>query len=325
MDLALFDCEVADSFASERGTWLRADERELLAQWCETPLRLYEVVSTRPGVDVTVRSLSGGEPEEVVLRDRALSQSVRRLDLMLARLLEDGSGRHLFCDPFQVNRHRRSELLDRLSAEHIDPCRIAEFFGPQRMPRLTNRDGQELVQCSAAYEVPDGDWTALADRLDQDGDDRLAAARGGVIRGFIRRDGSRWIIEANSLERLRELQALVVEAAPQASLISESTIPVDKAIADQPPASLPRLSENVPREEIEQVMRKFMVQQEQQWIDEHIPALGGLSPRQAVERGGAVLDALGALLDDLDWSARSPADMSGQRIRTLLGLPADAS
>ena len=48
-----------------------------------------------------------------------------------------------------------------------------------------------------------------------------------------------------------------------------------------------------------------MVQQEQQWIGEHIPALGGLSPRQAVERGGAVLDALGARLDDFDWSARS--------------------
>jgi len=98
MDLALFDCEIADSFANERGTWLREDERELLTQWCETPLRLYEVVSARPGVDLTVRSLSGSEPEEVVLRDRTLSRSVRRLDLMLARLLEDGSGRHLFCD-----------------------------------------------------------------------------------------------------------------------------------------------------------------------------------------------------------------------------------
>lgn len=92
MDLALFDCEIAGSFAAERGTWLREDERELLTQWCETPLRLYEAVSTRRGVDVTVRSLSGSEPEEVVLRDRTLSQSVRRLDLMLARLLEDGCG-----------------------------------------------------------------------------------------------------------------------------------------------------------------------------------------------------------------------------------------
>jgi len=82
-----------------------------------------------------------------------------------------------------VNRHRRSQLLDLLSAEHINPYRIAEFFGPQRMPRLTNRDGQELVQCSVAYEVPGGDWTALADRLDEDGDDRLVATHGGVIRG----------------------------------------------------------------------------------------------------------------------------------------------
>jgi hypothetical protein len=325
MDLALFDGGIAGSFASERGTWLREDERELLAQWCQTPLRLYEVVSIRPGVDVTVRSLSGSEPEEVVLRDRTLSQSVRRLDLMLARLLEDGSGRHLFCDPFQVSRHRRPQLLDLLLAGHTNPCRIAEFFGPQRMPRLTNRDARELVQCSAAYEVPDGDWTALADRLAEDGDDRLVATRGRAIRGFIRRDGSRWIIEASSLERLRELQALVVEAAPQARLITESTVPMDKAIAGQPPASLPRLSENVSRDEIEQVTRTFMVQQEQQWIGKNIPALGGLSPRQAVERGGAVLDALGALLDDFDWSARSPADMSGQRIRMLLGLPAGPS
>jgi hypothetical protein len=50
------------------------------------------------------------------------------------------------------------------------------------------------------------------------------------------------------------------------------------------------------------------------------PALGGLTPRQAVEQGGTVLDELKALLDDFDWASRRPADMSGKRIRALLGL-----
>jgi hypothetical protein len=281
-----------------------------------------------PGHDATVRSLPGGE--EIVLLDRMLSRSVRRLDLMLARLLDDGITKSLFCEPFSVNRTRRPQMLALLASERIDPFEIAEFFGPQPLPSLRNNEDHELVQCSAAYEAATDDWAALAAMFQQDGPDRYVAERDGLIRGFVNRDGDRWTIETNSLERLRELQDLILSAAPGARLITESSVPVEKALAERSPASPSGSSgpsgPSGPSEppaspaELERILLDFMVQQEQRWISEPIPALRNLTPRQAVEYGGDVLDDLKALLDDFDWASRRPADMSGKRIRALLGL-----
>jgi hypothetical protein len=125
LDLALFNCGVADTFIEERGSWLRDDERDLLAGWCRAPLRLYEVVAVNPGQDATVRTLPGGE--EIVL-------------------LDDGITKALFCEPFSVSRTRRPQMLALLASDRIDPQEIAEFFGPQPLPSLRNNEGHELVR-----------------------------------------------------------------------------------------------------------------------------------------------------------------------------------
>jgi hypothetical protein len=69
-----------------------------------------------------------------------------------------------------------------------------------------------------------------------------------------------------------------------------------------------------------------MAEQEECWVDEPVPALGGLSPRQAVA-DRARRPALEALLDDFDWmdAPAGPGDigrgMDSARLRKLLGLP----
>jgi len=316
-DLALFEGGIAGEFFDRRGAWLRDDERELLTRWLQTPLRLYEVVSVSPGREAVVRPLPDDDP--IVLRDRMLSLHAEPLDLMLARLLDNGAGPALFADPFRVNRLRRSQLLALLSDE-IDPYSIARFFGPQPIPELRNQDGHELVQCSATYEIghDDGAWDKLAASLSDDGPDRLVAVNDHLIRGFVRRDGARLTLETNSLERLRELQQLLLAAAPHARLISESSVPMEKLAGSEPPTGLPA-PETASPEELKQVVEQFMRQQEERWIDESIPALGGLTPRQAAARGSHALAELNALLDDLDWACRQQGGgMSGQRIRRLL-------
>jgi hypothetical protein len=71
---------------------------------------------------------------------------------------------------------------------------------------------------------------------------------------------------------------------------------------------------------MEQLMRDY----EGRWVNESIPALGGMTPRQALE-DPVMRRELEALLDDMTWQARS-ADGSGtmdpDRIRELLGLNA---
>jgi hypothetical protein len=58
-------------------------------------------------------------------------------------------------------------------------------------------------------------------------------------------------------------------------------------------------------------------------VDELIPALGGLTPRQALT-DPAARPKLDALLDDMAWQERRSAGggvMRTDRVRALLGLP----
>src|SRR5487761_389341 len=90
LDLAVFDGGAAERFLADRGHLLRPDERELLRRWLTVPVDLYEVTWVRHGSQLRLRSLVGG-PQFVELRDRLFSLSVGRLDLVVTRLLPDGT------------------------------------------------------------------------------------------------------------------------------------------------------------------------------------------------------------------------------------------
>jgi SEC-C motif len=88
LDLAVFEGGLLDDYLDERGHLLPDDERALVGRWRETPLAPYEVTQVQPGVSATLRQLPGGA--SVRLLDRSLSRSAQRLDLLVARVLDDG-------------------------------------------------------------------------------------------------------------------------------------------------------------------------------------------------------------------------------------------
>ena len=72
--------------------------------------------------------------------------------------------------------------------------------------------------------------------------------------------------------------------------------------------------------EVLAAVEDYLVQQEKAWLDESIPALGGLTPRQAVEDPTRREDLL-ALLRELDRHQRSGGrGFDADRLRALLGL-----
>jgi hypothetical protein len=91
-------------------------------------------------------------------------------------------------------------------------------------------------------------------------------------------------------------------------------------------ASEPTPPTDLPPEAVASALEAFMAEQEEHWVDEPVPALGGLTPRQAVA-DQARRTALEALLDDFDWmdAHAGPGDMGRSmdpaRLRKLLGLP----
>ena len=282
-----------------------------------------------------MRPLLSGGP--VRLADRSLSAGVRRLDLLVARVLDDGDGPVLLAHPLRVDRRRRRALLELFDGGY-EPWEVAAFFGPQPPPLLRNREGHLLVQCTAIYDLPEAAveaaWRRLAAELEEDdGPDRLLAIGQlddgeEVIRGSVHRQQRQLTITANSVERLGELQQQVLAAAPGSRLVSESIVPMLELSAESghdllatadPDAEAQRVGLS-PAEEaalLEQVMRDY----EQRWLDQELPALDGRTPRQAAAEGGSALAELHALLDDIQWQAdNSGGGMSAARIRHHLGL-----
>jgi hypothetical protein len=335
LDLAIFEGGVLDDYLDERGDLLPGDERNLVERWRSVPLASYEVTAVQPGASLTMRPLLDGSP--VRLADRSLSGSVRRLDLLVARVLDDGDGPVLLAHPLPVARLRRRALLELFDGGY-EPWEVAAFFGPQPPPLLHNREGHLLVQCTATYDIPEATvetaWRRLAAELDEDdGPDRLLATGElddgeRVIRGSVHRQQRRLTITANSVERLGELQQQVLAAAPGSQLVSESIVPMEELLAERgrdPQATADRDAEaqrlGLSPEEEAVLLEQVMIEYEQRWLDQELPALDGGTPRQAAAEGGSALAELHALLDDIQWQAdNSGGGMSATRIRHHLGL-----
>jgi hypothetical protein len=144
------------------------------------------------------------------------------------------------------------------------------------------------------------------------------------------------MVEANSAARMERLLAII------ASVVADAEVEVDERTdlrhllpsrrgsaafdgeeaADLLPAE--GQDELLPAE-AEAVLDRFIRKKESEWVDESIPALGGLTPRQALDDPTRREDLL-ALLRELGGS--SPMGGGGQgfdagRIRSLLGLDPD--
>ncbi|MEU4403574.1 hypothetical protein AB0F88_03550 [Streptosporangium sp. NPDC023963] len=141
-DLALFENDVVGEFLDARAEWLRDDEVELLESWRRTPLRLWKVLDVS-GDEITVADAGDGSEggERVTLADELLSGQALPGDLMLTRVLSDGTGPHVFGHPFKVDPERGEEMLA-LLADPVDPYAVAAFFRrPRRAPGAAGPPG----------------------------------------------------------------------------------------------------------------------------------------------------------------------------------------
>lgn len=334
VDLLLTHGDAHERFLRARGHWLRDDERRLVEGWATIPIGAFEVREIRYGSGVTVRALPSDE--SIVLRDRKFSTSVRRLDLLCGRILNDGAHPQLLALPALVNRDRRRDLLDLLacgpSAEQI-----AEFFGPQPDPYLINSDGHDHVDVELTLQVPDDSevaWHRLSARLvrtDHHALEHHDERRGKVVSlGRITRSGQRWTLTANSLERLAALESLVRAELPAAREVSRRA----DRLGAEPPSDGRKVrtlevdSYVVPADTCtdEQAEEHLLRTTRESWVD--TPNRLGMTPREAAKVGGDVRRELEAILDDMQWyndrnrdQGKSPT-MDVAWIRKELGVPA---
>lgn len=327
-DIVLFDRGGLRRFLDVRGALLPAAERALGRTWLLSRRSLHEVQAVRPGTSLTLRDLrSDGGIVEVA--DRSISGQVQPLDLLCLRLLPDGVGGVVASDGVLVPRLQRRHILDLLdSGDGLDL--LHWIVMPAPLPRLSNTEGEPLRLITVAYRVADpaAAAAALGGKLGGEGDGRFVemVVRHGQewIRGSITLDGDRATIDANSVKRAARLERTLLRAAPGARLIRREERGVEEAIDEERakgPAAEP--IDVTAHPELAQAMEAFIRRAEVNWVDETIPALGGLTPREAAA-DPAARPKLEALLDDMAWQLRRAGGgglMDPARVRALLGIP----
>ena len=327
-DIVLFDRGGLRQFLDVRGALLPGAERALGRTWLVSRRSLHEVQTVKPGTSLTLRDLRGvGGTVEVA--DRSISGQVQPLDLLCLRLLPDGVGGVVASDGILVPRLQRRYILDLLdSGDGLDL--LHWIVTPAPLPRLSNTEGEPLRLIAVAYRVanPAAAAAALGRKLRGEGDGRFVemVVRHGQewIRGSITLDGDRATIDANSVKRAARLERTLLRATPGARLIRREERGIEEAIEEE----RARGSEEEPIDvaahpELAQAMDEFIRRAEMNWVDETIPALGGLTPREAAA-DLAARPELEALLDDMAWQRRRAGGgglMDPSRVRALLGIP----
>jgi hypothetical protein len=339
LDVTLFEGGVLEEYVETRGHLLPPDELLLAQQWLLTPRSAYEVVEVEPGVSVTFRDLRTGDL--VTAADSVASRTLRPGHLVCCHLLPRPDGDHAIHAIDPIGLRERAALLELLDDDDTDPEHLVTFLSRHLAPpTLVNTEGDPLILCEVQLEsndpdalgaaldtrfgsgddTPDGvSWTDL---IEVDGEQKIRATLSLV--------GSTLTLSTNSTERRDLVLDGLLELQPDLTVVAgtetdprehvgrgrasqEQGLPSGAAAPvgafGQPLAHSPEV-----RAAVAEHIRGY----EKRWLDEQIPALEGLTPRQAAA-DPTRRDDLIRLLASFP-PATDETQMDPERLRSALGL-----
>jgi hypothetical protein len=296
------------------------DEALLAASWLLIDRTVYEIVSVRKEQGMTVRDIATGDRIEV--RERTLSRDVKPGWFICARAVPDGEGHQFVGGVFGVRPGRETDVLavcERGDAEEI--CTYVAAMS--RPPTLTTRESEPFIDAEAVLEVVDtAEATSVLDRLYKPEEPGLWVelhainADEDIIRARLSLEGNRLTVSANADARLDRVLTTLANELPTAKVLVDVRKPLK-------PGEMPSLAARSEPPTVEWARAKLEIldKMERRWIDESVPALAGLTPRQAADDPTRV-DELRRLIDsfpepdpDAEFITFRPS-----RLRELLGL-----
>lgn len=339
-DIVLFEDGELATLVEQRGHRLPADLRGLVQAWIDAPRTLLEVRAVEPGRGVTLHDLL--DDRLLSIEDAPLARSLRPLDLVCTRPLPDGRGGYVVRGGFGVPRPQRAQLAAMIAGG--DGMELLDWlWDPRPDLRVRTPEGDEVRFRSGVWVVPDADrarqrLAAVPGMRAEDADRYVLIddpdGRGSVV-GTIVFTGDEATLEAISDPRYARLVRALRAASSRVRVMRSSRKSPDQAIGEllrdggsedtgRPPIGV---RANRPPE-LDAALDAFIQEHERRWVDESIPALGGLTPRQALDDPVA-RPKLDALLNDLQWDerearardgGRGAGVMQAGRIRDLLGI-----
>jgi hypothetical protein len=327
VDVALTEGRWFEEFLAERGSLLPGDEALLAASWQTVDRTVYEIVSASPGSGLVVCDLRTGD--QLNVREHTFSKVAHVGTMVCARAVPDGESNQFVGGIFQVAPGTDSTVLDLLDLH--DPHAIVEWVRDlHRPPRLQTREGEDLVSCEIVAAAADrsdlirhlnrtyvtdepGKWWTEHHDLDE-----VEA----IVRARLHLEDDQLTITTNSNERADRILRRLHEAVA-VTVVSDRRSPVDfESLHEDPTSALPNIGglqagSAVPEEAIAEIQERM----EQRWCDESVPALGGLTPREAVA-DPTRREEVERLLASFDARPTPAAGFTLRtgRLRALLGL-----
>ncbi len=331
VNLAAFDRDALDEFIEARGVLLPEDELALARTWRDSPPVLWQVVDVDLGASVELFDTRGGA--SVVVEDHSASQSLHVGDYVFVRVVPTES-RFLFTGEIvRVPLAHRASLLELLDAgaRTLD---LAAWVGSLFAPiQLANYEGDDVVLCRAVFSPVTTSWEELSATLDglfgesDDGQwtEFVEISGASVVRCLLRRELETLVVETNSIERFDRILNVLHEKVGDLAVIDEVRTDLSSTadLVNRGGHNIePSTDSEVPAEVIKAV-RDLMRAKEDAWLDESIPALGGLTPRRAAADPTRREDLAALLGNEFDRrGALAPPAMTFDvtRLREQLGV-----
>ena len=349
---------VANWFFEEHGRTLSPAERTILASEQAAWLTVWEATAVEPGASVTFEDLLSGEVRTVI--EKTASQLLVARDAVLARIVDLDDGSYLAGlyprvlppeDAAEVVRLARSRLR-RKRAVPVERLRdtgfgrylirkweksvIAHDRRREVPPQLTNSDGDPFLLTVDRFRLQPGTGPDVATKLAAvdgadshvDADDCYVFTRAvddsrslltNVVIGHARLDGNILRLETNSVSRADHLRARVESACGDllAHQIREHVDPRSPEIArdgnEKPPE---------PTAEMDAFMHDHLRRHYATWPDHPLPALGGMTPREAARTadGRRELDVVLKSMENREARLRGADGFDFSGLRRELGL-----
>lgn len=324
VDALLFEGGALEEFLDRRGYLLPDDERLLAEQWLLTERSLFDVREVSAGHSVTVRDVRTGDVVEVP--ERRASRTLRTGQLICTRVLPIGDSVGFFGGIDPIALHERDLLIDLLD-EGPEPVELVAFlsrrFAP---PTVLDSSGDPFVVCEARVRFSDlGAACTELDTCYQRSDDDPPGWIDVVdddpqrVRATLSLDGDTLVVETISENRMDGVLAVLRDIDPDLQVIEDTRTPagdlMGSATSENPPPAAPEPDDP----ELLAYMEQMIADYEQRWLDESIPALSGLTPREAAA-DPTRRDDLIRLLDTFPAGAAAGHGMNADRLRAALGL-----
>ena len=325
LDVAAFDDAIND-FIDEWGPLLPDDERDTIELWAISDRRLWEVADDPHDFLIPLRDTATGDTVEVY--DVIGSTSIDKGGLVLSRVVPAFGADRVVGTPISIDTRHRDGLLELLD-DSPDAEDFAAWYGwVAAPPRMSTTEGQMMVVCTVRADPAELGWAALEAKLDalyqrdEEGEWTSTFTNDkdeNVLRASMHREDDLLVIETLSEERMNS----VLDSLPGIDVVEDQRTPIrsprDLETLRAPGRQAPEPLEVTP--ELEAFMREQMRKKEDFWLDENIPALAGLTPREAAVDPTRREDLI-ALLNSFDSmpDASSFNTFDADRLRRELGL-----